>query len=543
MLLENRFNLIDEPWIPVADVGLVSLSDVFSHREYRALGGNPVQKIALTKLLLAIAQSAYTPEDDDDWRSLGVDGLMDKCRAYLDQWYDCFYLYGDKPFLQMAVLDNIFQKELLKAIAKQDKSREQALKPKKFGVGFYPEVLVDNSVVLTSHQIPKHLSDADKAVFVVSLMNFAFSGKRVHKEIPALTVGHQKTSSAKPGPSLGNYVGYLHSYLHGDSLQETIWLNLLTHENINDTKIWENKLGKAPWEEMPTGEGCYISNKLKKSYMGCLVSLSRFALMKDDGIFYVEGIQYESHKNGWYEPSMSLKRISKKRNKDKDEDKNGENENDVMALWLNVSKKPWRELTSLLSFLGASNQNGFDCPQIRLGFQRIKSRRTAIGVWSGGLKATYTSGEHSPRQDDDFIESCVTLPSPSLITGENGGWFDTLSTEVQIMEDMANTLGNSVYCYSKRDIKDSKEKDKRANTIREKAVNMFWQLSEREFRNLLDNSVDKKLAIAMRDVFVSFVNKAYNSFCPMDTARQIDAWAHCRPNLAKYLSNQKKENM
>jgi len=44
--VENRFNLVDEPWIPVVDVGLVSLNAVFSQPEYRALGGNPVQKIA-----------------------------------------------------------------------------------------------------------------------------------------------------------------------------------------------------------------------------------------------------------------------------------------------------------------------------------------------------------------------------------------------------------------------------------------------------------------------------------------------------------------
>ena len=51
MTVENRFNLIDEPWIPVVDAGQVSLKQLFSYPEYRALGGNPVQKIALTKLL------------------------------------------------------------------------------------------------------------------------------------------------------------------------------------------------------------------------------------------------------------------------------------------------------------------------------------------------------------------------------------------------------------------------------------------------------------------------------------------------------------
>lgn len=106
MAIENRFNLIDEPWIPIVDVGQVSLRQLFSHAEYRALGGNPVQKIALTKLLLAIAQAAYTPEDDDDWTKSGANGMAKECLKYLDQWHDRFYLYSERPFLQMPVNSN-----------------------------------------------------------------------------------------------------------------------------------------------------------------------------------------------------------------------------------------------------------------------------------------------------------------------------------------------------------------------------------------------------------------------------------------------------
>ena len=104
MTTENRFNLINEPWIPIVDVGKVSLRQLFSHAEYRALGGNPVQKIAVTKLLLAIAQAAYTSVDDGDWAALGAEGVAKKCLNYLNQWHDCFYLYGEKPFLQMPAI-------------------------------------------------------------------------------------------------------------------------------------------------------------------------------------------------------------------------------------------------------------------------------------------------------------------------------------------------------------------------------------------------------------------------------------------------------
>jgi CRISPR system Cascade subunit CasA len=79
----NRFNLVDEPWIPIANVGRVSLKQIFSNPNYRALGGNPIQKIAVMKLLLAIAQAAYTPVDNFDWEELSIDELAQNCLAYL----------------------------------------------------------------------------------------------------------------------------------------------------------------------------------------------------------------------------------------------------------------------------------------------------------------------------------------------------------------------------------------------------------------------------------------------------------------------------
>ena len=52
---ENRYNLLDEAWIPIADMGKAGLLRVFGGRECRALGGTAVQKIAVLKLLIAAA--------------------------------------------------------------------------------------------------------------------------------------------------------------------------------------------------------------------------------------------------------------------------------------------------------------------------------------------------------------------------------------------------------------------------------------------------------------------------------------------------------
>ena len=50
-MTENRYNLLDEAWIPIADMGKAGLLRVFGGRECRALGGTAVQKIAVLKLL------------------------------------------------------------------------------------------------------------------------------------------------------------------------------------------------------------------------------------------------------------------------------------------------------------------------------------------------------------------------------------------------------------------------------------------------------------------------------------------------------------
>ena len=65
----RRFNLVEEAWIPVVDVGQVSLRQIFTDQGLRALGGNPIQKISIMKLLLAIGQAACTPKDDEEWKA------------------------------------------------------------------------------------------------------------------------------------------------------------------------------------------------------------------------------------------------------------------------------------------------------------------------------------------------------------------------------------------------------------------------------------------------------------------------------------------
>jgi CRISPR system Cascade subunit CasA len=236
-----------------------------------------VQKIALTKLLLAIAQAAATPDDDVQWQEWGWQGMSQRVLGYLAQWHDRFFLYGERPFLQMPAIE--------------------AADVKPFGA-VLPDVAAGNTTVLTQSQAEKPLDDADKAMLLITLMGFALGGKQVDNRIVLSPDYRGKSRSGKPGPSVARY-GLLHSFCQGDSLQKSIWLNVFSHAELAGLAMYPEGLGAPPWESMPKGEACPIALALRSSLMGRLTPLSRFCLFCERGLHYSEGIAHDSYKEGF----------------------------------------------------------------------------------------------------------------------------------------------------------------------------------------------------------------------------------------------------
>lgn len=495
--MENRFNLVDEPWIPVAGKGWVSLGDIFSDASLSALGGNPVQKIALTKLLLAICQAAYTPEDDQDWKELGSSGMAQKAKAYLIEKKDLFWLYGEKPFLQMPAI---------KEAKIQSYGAVQA------------SVATGNTTVLTQSQIETFLTDDEKAVLVIQMMGFALGGKKTDNGV-VLSRGYMgkannngKPSTGKSGTSIG-FLGFLHSFLQGASLGETLWLNLLTKESLGDLRNFSDGIGIAPWEKMPEGEDDSIAKSLKQSYMGRLIPMSRFIFLTDEGLHYSEGIVHPDYKVGVVDASVSADFSAKK----------------PRVLWVDPEKRPWRQLPAMLSFFGSETNGAFDCIQLRLGIPRIKRNQSCreFAIWSGGLKVSNNAGEQYVSGSDDFVESELYLNSSHL--GEI--WFATLKSEMNELEGLSKITYGATLSFHKAQKAEGKDQAAQAS-------NLFWQLCEPKFQGLVNacaepSDEDRK---KIRREFAEFVNKAYNTYCPKDTARQLDAWAAHRPNLGKYMA-------
>ena len=493
--MDSRFNLIDEPWIPIADYGQVSLRDVFSNKSYQSLGGNPIQKIAIFKLLLAIAQAAATPKDEQEWQMVGVQGMAEKCLAYLERWYDRFYLYGDRPFLQMP------------AIAKA-----RALS---FGA-FIPEVSTGNTTVLTQSQLENDLSDSEKALLLLLQMNFALSGKKTDNSV-VLSVGYAgkqndrgRPSTGKPGPSVA-HMGLMHSFVMTQTVLSSVWLNMFSLKQLNAIGIFAAGLGTAPWESMPEGEACGATEQFTQSYMGRLLSMSRFCLLTEKGMHYSEGIAHAGYKEGVHDLSVAIDYTGK----------------EPKAQWVDPEKRPWRELTSLLSFIGQLGARGFQSWQVRFGVERARDTQESFNIWSGGLRVSSNAGEQYVSGTDDFVESIIWLRSESL--GEI--WFKQLQWEMEGLDALAKVLYGRVIGYFKKLTVDGK-------SSAAMATNMFWQLCERDFQALVDNCEVQDKRKELRRKFAGYQHQSYDFFCPNRTARQIDAWAENRPNHYKYLNQE-----
>jgi CRISPR system Cascade subunit CasA len=383
-----------------------------------------------------------------------------------------------------------------------------------------PEVATGNTTVHTQIHQEKILDDADKAMLVLQLMGFGLGGKKTDNSI-VLSTGYSgkandkgKPSTAKPSSSIG-FMGFLHNFWQGQSLQETIWLNLLTQLQLGQLKVFTDGLGVAPWEEMPTGEVDAVAKRLSQSLIGRLIPMSRFVLLADQGLHYSEGIPHFGYKEGVSDPSISVNYSGK----------------DPKAIWVDTEKRPWRMLTALLGFIAVQKtKERFTCYQLEFGLSRAVKQVEQFSLWSGGLRVSSNAGEQYVSGTDDYVESSISLPTEFI--GEI--WFENLQSEMSDLDNSAKTLYGCVMSYFKHQTVDGKNQAAQA-------TNLFWQLCESRFQDLINRcgkGMDEERH-QLRKVFAGFIQQAYNHYCPKETARQLDAWAQSRPNLSKYLAQSK----
>jgi CRISPR system Cascade subunit CasA len=111
-----------------------------------------------------------------------------------------------------------------------------------------------------------------------------------------------------------------------------------------------------------------------------------------------------------------------------------------------------------------------------------------------------------------------------------------LKGEINTLEELSRTLYGRVSGYY-RELKAEGEPFAR------QAAELYWQLCERKFQDLVDACFENEEGKTMADLrpyFLRCVRKSYEAVCPRGTARQLDAWAGNYPNLAKYTAVKEK---
>ena len=105
----NKFNLIEEPWIPCLMLNgkyeEFNLLDVFAkaHEIKEINDGSPLVVVSLHRLLLAILHRNFGPKSFADWKHLWREGSWDvgKLQTYFEKWNNRFNLFDDeRPFYQ-----------------------------------------------------------------------------------------------------------------------------------------------------------------------------------------------------------------------------------------------------------------------------------------------------------------------------------------------------------------------------------------------------------------------------------------------------------
>jgi len=489
---ENKFNLVDEPWINVESYGLVSLKSLFEKNTYKRICGTPIEKIAILKLLQGICQAAWTPTDEDEWKNGGEERLSKECLDYLEKYKDRFFLYGQRPFLQSP---NI----------KDDK------RTKKCSLGIINiESASENTTIWSQMQREKYLSDAEKAVMLITVMGFALGGKKWGNYYNP----EKDEMKASPPSGISLQKGLLHSFCFGGTILQTLWLNLLEKEHLEGKYIQKDP--PWTWESMPEPEISKDINSLSKEYAksitGRLVPLSRFCFFgkdeKHEDIIYVtHGIFYPNSKDDAFDPSVSY-------------GKKG-------PLMCDTKKRPWRNLPAMLSYLGGNKtQEQFSCFQLNIVLSRAVNASfiTEVEIWSGGVQVSNKFGEEYFNADDDFVESSINIPRPI-----KPAWFDFFEGEIKFLEKISEELKNSIEEYYKHFVENDPKKERIIKNSIKKAQDkgelIFWQFCEKRLSNLVKACESSEEIAKIRNKFLLDVENTFNTVCHKNTARELDAWA------------------
>src|SRR5579864_8406496 len=294
-------NLTTDTWIPIVwndgRPGTVSLREAFERgHEIQDFALRPHERIALTRLLICIAQAGLDgPGDYDDWKACQP-RMGPSAVRYLSNWRQAFELFGTgQRFLQAPNLKR-------PATSSDAVDEWEGISTSKMDLALATgnnSTLFDNGGSAVRDFAPAQL-----ALMLVTFQCFS-PGSRIGV---ALWDGRQTPGkgSSNHAPCLAG--GMLHTLLRGDKLVATLHKNLLNKTQAKQL-FGEECWGRPVWELMPQSlDDTKALQNANMTYLGRLVPMARAIWLAEDGRFLMlaNGLEYASYPNGWREPSATI---------------------------------------------------------------------------------------------------------------------------------------------------------------------------------------------------------------------------------------------
>lgn len=470
-------NLITDPWIPAIRLSgtreLFGLRELFAEAEnLRDIAVKPHERIALMRLLVCITQAALNgPHDETEWESCGSI-IQSRVTEYLERWHDSFDLLGSGfRFLQVSGLKKVKESDEGNAISKLDLTLASGNNATLFDNAAGEERMIELGRTALNLLTFQCFSPGGR--IGVALWN----GKE--------TAGKGSSNHAPCTPS-----SMLHSIILGPTLLETIRLNLLTRECVEDN-YGVGGWGKPIWEEPPiSGETKEAVKNATLTYLGRMAPLSRSIRLEDEGksLTLANGIEYPICRAFREATATLIKR--------KDE---------VALLAASTSRSIWRQLPAIT----VRRRSGNDATGGPLTLSHM-STPSDTTLWVGALAT-------DKAKIEDLLESVYVLPA---------GMFCELGRRayeegVAYAEEKEQTLNQAVKIYA--------SKLKISPAPYERARQPFWTYVEQSLDRLFDLARNPDLVAKMAHSSWGQAVKraavaAYEQACAKETPRQIQAY-------------------
>ena len=506
-------NVAFDPWIPVVTATgareLASLVSVLAQgKKYADLAVRPHERVALMRLFLCVAHAALDgPKDYDEWCAVSK-RLPEAVGKYLAEWKDSFELFHPtKPWLQVEGLT----KTKNQSASTSDISDWTPVSKLNFSfaTGNASTLFDHEGMSSNDRNIPLH----ETLISLVTFQCFSVGGLIGQVFWCGSRCGELANPKTENGPvksSDGPCVpaSMVHAFLRGNSLDDTIHLNLPTYSDIR-LSYGEREIGRPIWELMPVSlaDADRITNATT-TYVGRLVPLTRLIKLHPSKTHMLigDGFSYPSFVAGFpQEPTATVVIRNDERS----------------LLSYRPSKALWRELSSIVVKRKAGEPGG----PMSLNAIQEGERCDLVVAALARDKATIV----------DTVEAVFHLPA-NLACSAGAMTYDA---EVKIAEALASRLGWAVEDYRKEVDGGWEGRLKGAGPSKAElkvklhsiATTHYWTTVEKNLAVLMTHieSIDSDDASITRDAWRKMIFAAacdsYRIACGQETPRQMKAFA------------------